>query len=264
MAEVTILWSNLIKSGFVAFSQDNALVIDSNQSKVIKSVDEKEKEETTPAQSLEEALAEEMINDILSDDFDDDEKDILTMRTSDLPLTEMGDVQELMKMSDEVLKSARSEAEDIIEQANIEAEQIRAKAYEEIEELKQQAKESGYEAGYQEGLTIADGELKQKQAELEEQKQMNEVKLQEKEEQLLITTEQKMVDLLCQLIPSITGVVIDNQKDVLLYMINNAIRDLESSKHFLIKVSTQDYEQIAERKEDIYGAQNPNIELEIF
>ena len=33
-------------------------------------------------------------------------------------------------------------------------------------------------------------------------------------------------DLLCQLIPHITGVVVEEQRDVLLYMINSAMRGL--------------------------------------
>lgn len=88
--------------------------------------------------------------------------------------------------------------------------------------------------------------------------------MQEGEEILIKTTEHKMVDLLCQLIPTITGVVIENQKDVLLYMINVAMRDLDNSRHFVIKVSSDDYDKVSARKEEIYGAMNPNIDLEVF
>ena len=47
-------------------------------------------------------------------------------------------------------------------------------------------------------------------------------------------------------------------------MINVAMHDLDNSKHFVVKVSGDDYEDIAERKEEIYGALNPNIDIEIF
>ena len=42
------------------------------------------------------------------------------------------------------------------------------------------------------------------------------------------------------------------------------MQDLDNSKHFVIKVSSNDYEELLERKDEIYGALNPAIEMEIF
>ena len=51
--------SNLIKSGFVAFSQNDKLIIDANKSKIIKSIDEvQNKGEMLKNVSMEEALAD--------------------------------------------------------------------------------------------------------------------------------------------------------------------------------------------------------------
>lgn len=255
--------SNLIKSGFVAFSQDNKLVIDANESKIIKAIDTVADEVTAGKEdSVEEALAEAFIRDAELEGMDFGE-DVLTMDTSELPDLS-GSVQGLNQVAEKVMKSAKSEAESIVSQAHDEAEQMRAAAYDEAESIKQQAREEGYHAGFDEGMQSARKEIQEKSDALERHLQEAKLQLQEKEAELIRDTEHKMVDLLCQFIPSITGVVIENQRDILLYMINTAMQDLDNSKHFVIKVAMDDYEDVAARKDDIYGALNPNVELEIF
>ena len=244
--------SNLIKSGFVAFSQDNKLVIDANENKIIKAIDTVADEVTAGKEdSVEEALAEAFIRDAELEGMDFGE-DVLTMDTSELPDLS-GSGQGLNQLAEKVVKSAKSEAESIVN-----------KAHDEAERIKQQAREEGYHAGFEEGMQDARKEIQEKSDALESHLQEAKLQLQRKEAELIKDTEHKMVDLLCQFIPSITGVVIENQRDVLLYMINTAMQDLDNSKHFVIKVAMDDYEDVAARKDDIYGALNPNVELEIF
>lgn len=255
--------SNLIKSGFVAFSQDNKLVIDANENKIIKAIDTVANEVTAEREdSVEEVLAEAFIRDAELEGMDFGE-DVLTMDTSELPNLS-GSAQELSKVAEKVIHSAKSEAESIVNQAHDEVEQMRATAYDEAERIKQQAHDEGYHAGFDEGMQDAKKEIQEKSDALERHLQEMEFQFQEKETAFVKDIEHKMVDLLCRFIPSITGVVIENQRDVLLYMINTAMQDLDNSKHFVIKAAIEDYEDVAARKDDIYGALNPNVELEIF
>lgn len=256
VVEVTRSLSNLIKSGFIAFSHDNTLVIDANENKIIKAIDDSIEKSHAAENSMEEALAEALIRDA---GLEGEGDDLLTMNTADLAQSE-----EMQMMSAGVIKSAKDEAEQIINQAHNEAEQIRATAFDEVEQAKAKGHNEGYQDGYEEGMEAATKTLQEKEAELSERQKEIEQYLKEQEDLLLTETEKKMVDLLCQLIPSITGVVLENQKDVLLYMINNAMRDLDNSTHFVIKVSGDDYENVSERVEEIYGALNPNIEMEVF
>ena len=258
--------SNLIKSGFVAFSQNDKLVIDANESKIIKAINEKQEqiqlEEERRAASIEEALAEALIQDaeLAGAGF---EEGVLTMDMSDV--SELGGSQEaLQKVANEIIRSAKEEAEMIVDQAHDEVEKLRADAYEEAGLIKKQAHDEGYQSGYEKAISVAKKEIEEKQVEFEQYIEQVELQFEEKEKQLYKDVENRMVDLLCQLIPSVTGVVVGNQRDVLLYMINMAIQDLDNSKHFIIKVSSADYEDLVERKEEIYGALNPSIELEIF
>lgn len=264
MVEVTRLLSNLIKSGFVAFSQNDKLVIDANEHKIIKDIDEAMGESFGSQNAdVDEALAEAMLFDAGLTDFDED-SDLLMMSAADLPDFSEETPEELKQMADGVIKSAKDDAEAIISNAHDEAEKLRADAYDEAERIKTAAREDGYNFGYTEGKEAADKELSMGRAALEQQMNDAEVMFQEREEELIQTTERNMVDWLCRMIPMITGVSIDNQQDVLLYIINEAMRDLDNSKQFVIKVSSEDFDEVSERKHEIYGARNPNIDLEVY
>ncbi len=256
--------SNLIKSGFVAFSQNDKLVINANENHIIKAIDaETEEKKLSEQASVEEALAEALILDAELEGTDFGGSSLLTMDKTDFPdLSQLEEKQR--QMADDVLRSAREEAEDIVSKAHDEAEQLRANAFDEAEQIKVQAQEEGYQTGYQEAMERATEEIAEKEAALAQQLQIQQQELEEKRQQLVKETERQMVELLCQLIPSITGVMVENQKDVLLYIINTAMQDLDNSKHFVIKVSSDDYEGLTERKEEIYGALNPSIDMEIF
>ena len=256
--------SNLIKSGFVAFAQNDKLVINANENKIIKAIDADVEEKRVSEQtSVEEALAEALIHDAELDGVDFGDNDLLTVDTSNLTHLDITDEERQQKV-DEILQAAQVDADAIVSKAHDEAEQLRAEAFDEAERIKSQAKEDGYQNGYNEAMENASVEIAQKEADLEHRMQLVEQELQEREAILTKEMENQMIDLLCQLIPSITGVVIDGQKDVLLYMINNAMHDLDNSKNFVIKVSSDDYNELLERKEEIYGALNSAIDMEIF
>ena len=254
----------MIKSGFVAFSQNEKLVINANENKIIKAIDADVQEQRIAEQtSVEEALAEALIQDAELEGVDFGESDLLTVGSADLPHTGISE-EEKQQQIDELILAAQADADAIVSKAHDEAEQLRAQAFDEAERIKEQAKEDGYQAGYNEAMEKALAEIEKKEADLEQRVQMAEHELQEREAVFVKEMENQMIDLLCQLIPSITGVVIDNQKDVLLYMINTAMHDLDNSKNFVIKVSCDDYNELLERKGEIYGALNPAIDMEIF
>ncbi len=256
--------SNLIKSGFVAFAQNDKLVIDANENRIIKAIDADVEEKRVSEQtSVEEALAEALIHDAELDGVDFDDNGLLTVDTSNLTHLDITDEERQQKV-DEIVQAAQVDADAIVSKAHDEAERLRAEAFDEAERIKAQAKEDGYQNGYSEAIEKASAEIAQKEADLEQRMQMVEQELQEREAFLTKEIENQMIDLLCQLIPSITGVVIDGQRDVLLYMINNAMHDLDNSKSFIIKVSGDKYNELLERKEEIYGALNPAIDMEIF
>lgn len=256
--------SSLIKSGFVSFAGNNKLVIDANKHKIITGIDAAIEEAALKEQSMEEALADALIRDAGLDDEDFSQEDLLTMDTADLPHFSEASSEELGLVAQEVIRSAKAEAEEIIDRAHDEAEQLRSEAYDEAQRIKNDAKESGFQEGYQEGMQAASAELDQKTREFETYVANTEQEFERREQELLRTTEHRMVDWLCQLVPQVTGVVVGAHRDALLYMVNSAMHDLDNSKHFVIRVSCDDYEMLQDHRDEIYGALNPSIDLEIF
>ena len=250
--------SNLIKSGFVAFSQDQALVIDANDNKIIKGIDEAIQEAAAAEEpSMEDTLAEAMIEDAqLGESGDEDSFGILEV--SD------GTSGQQREDAEQIIAQAKNEAQEIVDKAHDEVEQMRATAYDEAEQIKSTARSDGYQAGYQEGLHAVEEEYQQKKQMLQEQ--MNQYAQQQQQEQETFVTdmEQNMVEWLCRMIPSITGVTIEDQKSVLLYMVNEAIKNLDDCKQFVVKVSEEDYVTLESQKEQIYGYSNPNVDIELF
>ncbi len=228
--------SNIIKSGFVAFADDKKLVIDSNKignelhaGKVIRSVDDK------------------------SDDIDDLElEDIL----SDESLAGMAYKQN-RAYADVIIHDARTQADKLLDEARAEAAHTLA-----------QAKEEGYQAGYLDGKEQA---KKEAEAALtkDEQKLLAEYEQQKKQlladkELFLQEAEPKMAEIMAHLVTHLTGVVVEGQQQVLTYMIDCAMRDIEDSLNFVIKVSEADYEYVSAHQKQIYGASNPSVSIEIF
>lgn len=248
--------SNLIKSGFVAFAQDDKLVINANENRIIKAIDADVEEKRILGQtSVEEALAEALIMDAELEEMDFDEDE-----AGGSPRTK----EEAQQVVNNMLQSARDEVETILSEAHSEVEQLRAAVFDEAEIIKKQAHDEGFQMGYEDAIESLSKEYAQKEALLEQKMRECDEKLCEREAALVKETEYHMVELLCRLIPSVTGVVVEGQKDVLLYMINAAMHDLDNSKHFVIKVSGNDYKGLVERKDEIYGALNPAIDMEIF
>lgn len=255
--------SNLIKSNFIAFSKQDAIVIDANKNKIIQAIDANNEIAATGEESMEEALAEAMIRDAELEgvDFGDD---VLTFDTASLPNLQESDNSQLKQISEDVLHAAKQEADEIVNKAHDEAEQLRAQAYDESEQIKQSAQEEGYQKGYQEALATAQEEIARQQDALRQQQLDFETEIRATKDNLMKETETKMVEILCEMISNVTGIMLDDYQSVLFYMVNHAMEDMDDSKNFVIKVSSEDYKEIVSQKENIYGAQNPNISIEIF
>ncbi|MDO5156997.1 MAG: FliH/SctL family protein [Eubacteriales bacterium] len=253
--------SNLIKSGFVAFEKENAVVIDANKNKIIEAVDSMNMQDIKNEESVEEALAAALIQDV---GLYEDQSDVLTFDSNVFGDLSGASEEERQQVVDDILGNAQKEADEIIANAHEEVEQMRAQMYEEIENLRERSEREGFEQGYAEGSEKSMQESEELKNNLQQQIEENEQRFIEDKRKFLQETEHKMVDLLCELIPKLIGVSIADKYSVLLYIVNSAMQNLENSNRYVIRVSSEDYALIAEHKQDIYGAMNPNVDIEIF
>ena len=125
--------------------------------------------------------------------------------------------KELLKEAEEVLSKARAEAEEILESTRVEAEGIKNSAY-----------NFGKNDGYKDGLAAGQKEIVALEMNLKEQAR----EWEEEYNQKLSEAEPRFVEIMISLIEKITGVVVENKKEVILHLVHNAIQQISKSDKF--------------------------------
>lgn len=76
--------------------------------------------------------------------------------------------------------------------------------------------------------------------------------------------EGKIVDVACGLVEKLTGILVQEYKPVMLYMINQVLNEEDASRKFVIRVSQEHYAYISDNYDRLAGAANPSITIEVF
>ncbi len=162
-------------------------------------------------------------------------------------------------ISDETPEELQKQADEIVQQANQDAQAIINRAKEEAEILKQESIDAGMKQGYEEGHTNAMKEFEELKKNIEKQK----IELQQEYEEQVNKIEPMLVDTILKVFEKVTYVLGEDDKELVLNLVNNVLTKSEVSKEFLIKVSGDDYEFLANNRERIYGAVSKQVQIEI-
>lgn len=161
------------------------------------------------------------------------------------------------------LEEVRKEADAIIEtarqQAKQEAEQMIAEAEQQVESITANAKAEGEALGYQEGQRKAAEELEERRKRMEERKYALESEYQRKQESL----EPQILEAVCEVFEKVFCIQFDQNKEILLHLVKNAILKIESTKEFQVRVSEKNYKYLEEHKNEILSQVGQNIKLDI-
>lgn len=161
---------------------------------------------------------------------------------------------------DNMLAEAREEADRIISEANSSAEAILKDARNQAEELKKDAiiegQNSGYDEGYSRGLAEADA-IK---AELENKEQQMYASYEEKLDEL----EPLFVDKITEIYEHVFGIGLENKKQIVLFLLHDAIRNIEGGKNFLVHVSEEYYEAVVSEREELTSFLPNSSTLEVI
>lgn len=155
---------------------------------------------------------------------------------------------------------AQAEAERILKEANEQAEALRASAQQEAERLKQQAGEEGYQEGYHQGSAKAAKELEIKTKELEDKRR----EVIANYEEQLTAIEPQLLDVILQVVEKVFHVQFSDKKDILLYLLTNAINGIEGCKQFQIRVGQANYQFVKEHQEDIKARIGDDVSVEVI
>lgn len=163
-----------------------------------------------------------------------------------------------------ILEDALFKAKELREDANAKAMEIISKAQTEAQQILEKARQDGYNQGLEEGNMEAMRRADEYLANIQNEQDIIIEKKQEELERILKQDQEKIVDFACAVIEKFTGILVDEYKPVMLYMINQAVNDEDSSRNFNIKVCEEIYPYIQENKDKISQSVNPNINIDVF
>lgn len=172
--------------------------------------------------------------------------------------------EEASESPDMALDEAMEMAKSIREEASERANAILQSANDEADAIRESARKLGYDTGLEEGnleaAKRADVYLANVQKEQDEF--INKSKMEYDE--LIKQSQENLIDLSCQLVAKLTGIVVDEYRPVMIYMINQALSGSDNGKNIVIKVPEESYAYISDNRDRIAGAANPSINIDIF
>lgn len=152
------------------------------------------------------------------------------------------------KTAGDVLDQAKKEAQRILEQAKIEAAGIKNEAF-------AQARKRGYEEGMQKARAEAQ--------KLEEEYSMKLKKLEDERENIINELQPQIAELIAGLVEKITGIVIKDKEDVVLYLVEKAMKNLDKCNEINIRVSSEDYDYLLDHRQELAQVLDRELEMHI-
>jgi flagellar assembly protein FliH len=235
---VTRSLSNLIKSVYFQMDQDDTRVINSDDHVV----------QFTP-ELLQQVEASSVNDPEETEPVGEFQQGMNVLNMEDVREEERARVQEETSLEMEsMLADARAQAEEILQNAR-----------EQADEIRQQAQEEGRNAGFEQGQAEALKHLQEEALRQQEQFEQQQQKLKEQEEAL----EPKYAELMGALIEKITGVLCEDKKDVIVYLIHQALNQLEKTKSVTLRVSKPDMLTVSAQKEQLRSCVSGEVDFDI-
>lgn len=214
-------------------------------------------ETTAPRQSgFIAGLAAEDVTDMLTADAQDAEE-----LSDGQEMAEAEEEPEPVLTAEDILREANYKAGAIVEDAKAQAQEILANATAEADRMRREAKDVGYDEGFQSGNAKAEALLDVKQRELEERG----TTLEREYAELFENVEMQLVDTITGIYEHIFKTELSSYRDILIHLIGSTMRAIEGGRDFVIHVSKEDYPYVSMQKKFILeGCATANISVEII
>ena len=161
------------------------------------------------------------------------------------------ELQQLREAAEEECRLLRMEAEE--ECKKIIADSAR-KTEEERSKILNEAQTTGYEEGRVRAMQEVDGLREELARKIREQE--------EDYEQKLDRLEPDIVELIMGIVHNLTGVLLDERRDIILHIIRHNMLGIENSTSFIVRVSKDDYDFLNSRKQELINElQGNKIEI---
>lgn len=236
--------SNLLKRSSVINKDERVIDYNDLIKKKIQAIMESKHNEMD-ADGFINGLHADVVEELISDD---DTADALTDDAA------MGEQQAAAS-----LENANAEAERIIEEARLQAEQIIADANKNADAAFEEAKQNGY----YEGNEKAQEEMNIKQAQLEVEFDNKRKELEQEYNNLKESIELELVEVITDVFRKVTGVVAEDNQEIILHLINDVMHNADGSRDYVIKVSPDDYKFLVNNQGKIYCAMSREVNIDI-
>ena len=154
---------------------------------------------------------------------------------------------------------ARNEADVIISAAREEAENTLEAARAEAETIKQQAYEEAKAEGYEEGQRVASQEYEERSKELNELEQ----RLKSDYENNLNSLESDLLDTMLDIFEKVFCIRFSDSRELLLFLIKNAMRNIRETKNYKVRVSEADIEFVRSSRDEFVKIIGTDANLDI-
>jgi len=170
--------------------------------------------------------------------------------------------QEVKRKTDQaqsIRREAEDEAERIIAEAKQKAAEIEADVQASFEKERKEAEKEGYEKGLEEGFTEGKAEVQR----LIQRSHVVLERAQDKRVDILAETEQQIVDLVLLIARKVIKVISENQRNVVVSNVVQALRKVKGRGDIIIRVNVDDIKLTTEHTKDfiqlIEGVKNIRV-----
>ena len=233
---------NLYKSGWVMVSSDEKCIIDSN-ARMERRLEELE--------ALRQAQADELMAYDESGEGEEGFVGGLGGEELDALLTDIGEgaaggiIKAPKRAQVPDLEEVKAQAQAMIDDAQAQIDEMMEAAHQEIEMQRRQAVEEGNKQGYDVGFQKGMSEVDNFRLALEGEKRQ----LEEEYDRLVETLEPRFIDTITEIYNYIFGIELVDNRDILVHLIDSTLRQVESSRTFIVHVSKDDYPYVNMQKQ---------------
>lgn len=182
-------------------------------------------------------------------------------------------VEQLLTGSDEDGEAAQSQ-EDVnnqiaaaLEEANEQAQTIRDEANEVLAQAHMEARkiiEDAKRTGYEQGAQNAREEYNAKADELARDYEAKKAQLEKEYNDMKASMEPELVETITEVFKKITYTVAEDNKDIIIGLINGVMKNTDISNEFIIKVSPEDYKFLVNNQGKIYCSVSKEVTMDII
>ena len=156
-------------------------------------------------------------------------------------------------------KNMQEAAEKMLAEANKKSDGIVADAKTQSMVIMNNAREQGYN----EGMKQAEDEIAQHKAKLDADYAMHKQAVTKEYEQLKAQLEPEIVAVVSDLFTKVALTVAEDNKDIILHLVNGVLKNAENSREFIIKVAPEDYKFMINNQGKLYLAMNKEVSVDI-